>query len=116
MVAVNLPWPPSVNRLWRYKGKQVYRDPKYVAWIREAGWVIKSQKLKKISGPFRAEIVLTPPDKRKRDLDNIIKATLDLFQTMEIIENDQLCHHLIVRYDFAATSGSCCVTLSSMSD
>lgn len=115
MTKVLLPWPPSANRLWRHRGKRVYRDPKYMAWITEAGWIVKTAGFqKKIIGPFRCEIALTPPDKRKRDLDNTVKPILDLFQTVGIIENDQWCHLLIVRLDLDAAKCGACVTVSPM--
>ncbi len=52
----------------------------------------------KIKGEFQAEIILNPPDKRKRDIDNFHKALLDFAQANGIIENDHLCQRLLVTY------------------
>lgn len=97
-VTVDLPWPPSVNRIWRSTGRRVYRDPRYIAWAEEAGWVVKAKRLHKIEGKFSATIVLFPPDKRKIDVDNRVKVLLDLAQKSGLIEDDHLCRLLVVSY------------------
>jgi Holliday junction resolvase RusA-like endonuclease len=44
-VAINLPTPPSVNRIWRVgTGGRVYIDPAYNAWKRAAGWELAAQR------------------------------------------------------------------------
>ena len=103
-VTMRLPWPPSTNRLWRHKGKKVYIDPKYKAWRKEAGWtaggVFKVEgDLRRIDWEFSASLVLSPPDKRRRDLDNVIKPIFDLLQEMQWIKDDYLCQELHVKWD-----------------
>ena len=96
---LHLPWPPSTNRLWRRgKGKRVYRHPDYVAWTTEAGWWIRQQvgHIEPIVGAFKADIKLQPPNKRHRDLDNCVKAVLDLVEHMGIVANDKHCRQLVV--------------------
>lgn len=73
--SVDLPWPPSVNRYWRtFRGRMLvsaegreYRQ----AVFRVCNGLIP------ITGLVEVSIVATRPDKRKRDLDNLLKATLD---------------------------------------
>ncbi len=94
LLVIDLPFPPSLNQLWRsnFKSHHVYRSPKYQSWLKQAGlqWLIcKPRNFQTISGPFLAEIVLSPPDKRHRDLDNHLKALLDFLQSSAIIENDK---------------------------
>lgn len=95
---IDLPWPPSQNAIWRGNGKHVYRNPKYVAWLEEVGWLIKASKPFNIKGYFSAYIVLCPPDKRLSDIDNRVKVLLDAAQKYGIVENDHLCRELHVRY------------------
>src|ERR1700693_2596194 len=90
VIDVLLPWPPSVNAIWRRGRGRTYRNPKYVAWIKEAGWAIKAARGRKIKGAFRAESHIVPPNLRS-DLDNFVKPVLDLAQKMELIENDKFC-------------------------
>jgi crossover junction endodeoxyribonuclease RusA len=53
----------------------------------------------KIKGPFMAKLILSPPDKRRRDLDNLVKPILDLAQSLQWIEDDSLCQDLQVKWD-----------------
>lgn len=97
-----LPWPPSLNRLWRYGRGRVYRSKVYKQWIKAADdyWLMQKprQKIKQIKGPFQIELILIPPNNRARDQDNHSKAVLDWAQRVEIIENDALCRDSHVYY------------------
>ena len=110
-ISISLPWPPSQNSIWRSAGRRIYRNPKYMAWIKEAGWAIKLAKCKKIQGEFSASIVLNPPNKRKFDIDNYVKGILDLAQKYELIENDHLCRLLVVSYGKIDATPSAVITL-----
>lgn len=98
-ITLDLPLPPSVNRIWRVgrsrNGKRVvYRDQKYVKWIKEAAAIIWLSRrpgslIAPISGPFEVTITFTPPDKRWRDIDNLSKAVMDFLQHSQIITNDK---------------------------
>jgi crossover junction endodeoxyribonuclease RusA len=107
-IIVDLPWPPSVNALWRSSGNRVHRSKRYVLWLKEAEllWLCQRPKLKEreILGEFCCSIVLWPPDKRKRDIDNFSKPALDFLQHMQIIENDYLCRLLLITYGMENTA------------
>ena len=75
MLSLTLPYPPSVNHYWRhYRGMTVLtpaaRAYRTVAADAVAGCV-----------PFSVGVSITiyahPPDRRRRDLDNVLKAVLD---------------------------------------
>jgi crossover junction endodeoxyribonuclease RusA len=100
MITLHLPWPPSVNHLWRHKGNKIYLNPRYKAWRKEAGWTMKVEgNFTRIDVPFSAILLLSPPNKSRRDLDNIIKPVLDLLQDLQWIKNDSLCQELTVKWD-----------------
>ena len=77
MLALNLPYPPSVNRYWRqYNGRMIisaagreYKRAVAVAAFEQDAFLIR--------GAIAVQIAATAPDNRRRDLDNILKATLD---------------------------------------
>lgn len=48
-------------------------------------------------GPVKVTIHAWPPDRRRRDLDNILKATLDALEHAKIYENDSQVHDLRIR-------------------
>ena len=93
---VTLPWPPSVNNYWRHKvtGRlaTVYVSAEGKAYrkavndlVLEAAMV---QRYLKAVGPVRVVIEAFPPDRRKRDLDNILKSLLDSLTHAGVWEDD----------------------------
>lgn len=78
MIEFTLPWPPSVNRYWRtFQGRMIIS-----AEGREFRETVGDQmtlqgKVAHYEKPLRVEIEAWRPDKRRRDLDNLLKATLD---------------------------------------
>lgn len=115
MVKLELPFPPSVNHIWR-RGKQpgsVYLDPKYKAWRKHADQMIllaRQQGSARIWGPFSATITLDSRQRRKNsDADNRVKVCLDALQRMKVIDDDSLAQQVTVRW---GDSAGACVELS----
>jgi crossover junction endodeoxyribonuclease RusA len=105
-VTLDLPFPPSTNRLWRHCRGRVVLNPEYRAWIKKTDDFLIYQKVKpakvKVSGPFVAEIVLDENErKRGGDCDNRVKAVLDYAQRVEIINNDRLAKKVSVEWGCA---------------
>ena len=97
-VTLDLPYPPSANRLWRtYRGR-VCKSREYKDWLVVAGFAARSQGLTEVVGPYKISINATRPDKRRRDLDNIIKPVSDLMQSIGVIKNDSDCELLTARW------------------
>lgn len=92
-----LPWPPSVNHYWGTRGKirfigaegKAFRQATNVAWYatREQGFG---------NARLVVSVVAYPPDRRKRDLDNILKAALDALTHARAYEDDSQIDRLIV--------------------
>jgi crossover junction endodeoxyribonuclease RusA len=118
-----LPWPPSVNHYWRAvtmpskKGgppvvrhliSKAGRDYKTAV----AAVVAGSNAGQRMSGRLAIRIELYPPDKRQRDIDNSIKATLDALVAAGVFEDDSQVDHLeVVRAD-VAKGGAAIVTVT----
>ena len=118
-IVVDLPFPVSVNRIWRAGRKFVYRSPQYKDWQGEAYAVWLQQKLtlpvKKIAGCYSLEIVLAEPDNRLRDLGNYEKVLSDFIQSVGLIENDRLCRRLVMEYgDSDDAPLGCRLTIQSL--
>jgi Holliday junction resolvase RusA-like endonuclease len=119
-VVVDLPFPPSVNRLWRATAEHgdasVYLSPIYVKWKDAADALLLSTKgwrRKTIAGAFHIDIALCPPKGQKRgDIDNRVKAVLDYLQRVEVVTNDKNCHRLLVEWvEQASAPTGCRVTV-----
>lgn len=80
MLEVELPYPPSVNHYWRhYRGRTVisrnglrFRDR-----VRS---LLHQQGVRPMTGKLAVAIEVFPPDRRRRDLDNLLKAIGDALE------------------------------------
>lgn len=100
MSTVTLPWPPAVNNLYLtgHHGKRV-RTSRYDDWLSRATACVWQQRPLKLKGRFHVSIVCSPPDKRRRDLDGLAKAPLDLLVKTGVIEDDSLARSLSLFWD-----------------
>jgi Holliday junction resolvase RusA-like endonuclease len=92
-ITLDLPFPVSTNKLWRYGRGRVFKSDKYLNWCTEADLTIMSARAypkRKITGQFKAEILLNIEHDRI-DGDNGIKGLLDYCQSRDIVTNDRLC-------------------------
>jgi Holliday junction resolvase RusA-like endonuclease len=96
-ITLTLPFPPSVNNLFINAGRKRVRSPKYRAWADEAGALIvvaqtiyrQAGKSIATKGPVRLLYEFQEgQDKRKRDIDNLVKPVNDLLVTHGIIQAD----------------------------
>ncbi len=99
MIALTLPYPPSVNRYWRSvqgrvliskEGRQ-YRDAVFAAVFGKPG-------SKAVSGADRVRfrMIVNPPDRRRRDLDNTLKAVCDSLTHAGVWQDDSQVDELTV--------------------
>ncbi len=98
MVELTLPYPPSANRLWVRARKGMRKSDAYSDWLTEAGWEAKRQRPASILGPYKISVTASRPDKRRRDLDNILKPISDLLQSIGVIRDDADCELISARW------------------
>lgn len=87
---ITLPFPPSVNALFVNRRGGRARTKAYDAWIVEAGTQLLTQRPMKHEGPVTVAITVGLPDKRNRDLDNLLKPLLDLLVRHQVIQDDSV--------------------------
>ena len=81
-VLLALPWPPSANRLWRSPNKGPLRgrhllSPEARQYKNKAHVILEALEVEPIPGRVAVDMTAHPPDRRRRDLDNLIKIILD---------------------------------------
>jgi crossover junction endodeoxyribonuclease RusA len=87
-VRLSIPYPPTANNLFRNLGGGRVKTERYKTWLRAAGNELLAQKREQFTGPVIVALTVVRPDKRKRDLDNLIKGPLDLLVDQKIISDD----------------------------
>lgn len=91
---LTLPFPPSVNHYWRiFNGRAIVsaEGRKYRNKVAE-----RLRRAYGLSGRLRISILAVMPDKRRRDLDNLLKASLDAMQNAGVYLDDSQIDHIEV--------------------
>lgn len=117
MIELTLPWPPSVNTYWRHPtrgalaGRHLISEEgrRYRRLI--ADHVFVKHVRSKYAGRLAVTILAFPPDKRRRDLDNILKALLDSITHAGVIEDDSLIDDLRIVRGPVKTNGEIHLTI-----
>lgn len=114
MINIDLPWPPSVNHYWYWSGKRCYIGKKGRAYNREV-YYLSLDSAYHFTQQDRLSVVIKayPPDRRKRDLDNILKCTLDSLEKAHVIPCDSQIDELIV-YRKDELRGQLSITIQSI--
>lgn len=97
---LTLPWPPSVNHYWRFvPGKaspMISREGRaYRATVRRI--VLEQGGERLHPGRHAVSVTAFPPDRRRRDLDNLLKALLDALAHAGVYADDESIDLLMVR-------------------
>ena len=111
---LELPWPPTVNTYYRHvlvhgscralisKRGREYRK----AVKRAVGPAVRT-----LEGPLRITIRWHPPDKRKRDWDNPVKALQDALQHAGVIGDDNQVRYAEVSFHDQVKGGAAIVEI-----
>lgn len=120
MISLDLPWPPSVNGYFipvRACGfVRLSLSPAGRAYRKDAMHAIRS-----VLGPpvttlqsVRVDIELRPPDRRKRDIDNHIKAVFDAITHAKLWGDDGQVDELTVRRGRVKRGGMATVLITEL--
>lgn len=105
-----LPYPPSYNGYWRHTSRGHYLTPAARRYRKAVADVTQGVYLG--AGPLGCDIVAFPPDRRKRDLDNILKATLDAMEHAGVYRDDSQIKRLSLCWGERRQGGSLSVVLT----
>lgn len=88
-IFLELPYPPSANVIWRRSKFSTYLSKEgkdYKAAV--ADYVSENAFPKFGDAPIRVAMVLRPRDKRKRDIDNCLKISIDSLASAGLFDDD----------------------------
>ncbi len=94
-----LPWPPSINHYWRRVGPRTLISREGRTFRRNVCALLGGGGFRRPPAGGRIALCMNafPPDRRRRDLDNIQKPVLDVFQHAGIYEDDSQIDLLVTR-------------------
>ncbi|MFN3165590.1 MAG: RusA family crossover junction endodeoxyribonuclease [Phycisphaeraceae bacterium] len=109
----DLPFPPSVNHYWRmWRGRMVIskRGRAYRESVRSAVGATGIEAFP-IDGLLRVRIEAFPPDRRRRDLDNLLKAVGDSLEHAGVYRDDSQIVWLLIEKAEVVAGGMVRVTI-----
>jgi len=113
-VTYKLPLPPTTNNLFNSGTARRYVSPVYAAWQRMAGWELQAQRAAAphpmIQDPVQLIVLVRRPSGRS-DLDNRLKAPLDLLVKHGVIRDDSQIERLVAAW---ADVEGCVVTVEPL--
>lgn len=99
MIEFHLPTlPPSKNALRKRTKTGIARTKTYEAWLKEFGWEMKLQHVRKVAGPYKLTLQAVRPDKRRRDLANLLESVSDAMVIHKITDDDSHAEMIVMRW------------------
>jgi crossover junction endodeoxyribonuclease RusA len=102
---LTLPWPPSGNTAVRHANGAHYLRPEVTAYRQTVA--VQLGRTEPVTGRYELVIELSPPDKRTRDIDNVLKSLLDALVQAGWLPSDSMSYMrkltVTVRPDYTGT-------------
>lgn len=84
--------------MWKHAGGKHYLTKAALAYYSQVAWVIKSAGMAmQIDSRLEVEVDIYPPDKRKRDLSNVIKVVEDACTKAGLWQDDSQIDRLVLQ-------------------
>jgi crossover junction endodeoxyribonuclease RusA len=119
-IIARLPYPPSVNHYWKLSIMKSRTGKRHVPVVRVGEDGIRYAAsvrtaldgVQTLAGPLAVRIVANPPDRRTRDVDNVLKCLLDSLTKAGIWQDDSQIELLVVQRGELQPGGSIEMTVS----
>ncbi len=109
-IRITVPWPVSVNHYWITRGKRRFLSKEAQAFRSEVANLARPYLHWFGTSRLSVHIDAFPPDKRKRDIDNLLKGLLDALQHACVFEDDNQVDRLSIwRHSKSNVAEGCAV-------
>lgn len=93
-----LPYPPSGNHMWKHAGGKHYLTKQAMAYYSQVAYVIAQAGMAmNLEDRLHVEVDVYPPDKRRRDLSNVIKVLEDACTKAGLWQDDSQIDSLVIK-------------------
>ncbi|MDX1318280.1 MAG: RusA family crossover junction endodeoxyribonuclease, partial [Xanthomarina gelatinilytica] len=106
-LTIDLPWPPSVNHYWSMRSA----GTRIIKFVGKKGKLFREDVIERTkdllphcdkyfnSKAHRLAVTVDiyPPDRRRRDIDNLSKALLDALEHASVYEDDTQIDYLVLK-------------------
>ena len=115
MITLTLPFPPSVNGYWRNINGRTLISVKGRAYKKAVARLVQwNHAAKQLESRLEVLVILHPPDKRKRDIDNSMKALLDSMQAAGVYLDDSQIDRLVIERGEVEKGGVAVITIKEI--
>jgi crossover junction endodeoxyribonuclease RusA len=111
-IVATLPYPPSVNHYWVLGRGHLYVSPDGRQYRRRVSAILTGAP--QMVGPVAVAIEVHPPDRRRRDLDNLLKCLLDSLTNAGLWADDSQVESLSIARGETKSAGSVLVAIEPM--
>jgi len=115
LITLKLPFPPSVNTYYRnFRGRMVMgkNGRSFKDAVQEIVTVTQTPKFN--DARLMAIITIFPPNKRKFDLDNRLKAIFDSLQDAGVFDDDEQFDKIEIARGVIKSGGGCTIVIATL--
>jgi Holliday junction resolvase RusA-like endonuclease len=113
-IKLDLPISPSVNLAYiNLPGRGRAKSKIYKAWAKAAGWEVRVQNPKPVTGDYKVCLLMHRPNARS-DVDNRTKPVLDLLVGLGVTPDDSRATEVVAKWDETVASGRMIVIIDSV--
>jgi crossover junction endodeoxyribonuclease RusA len=109
---LDLPYPPSVNHYWRRVGARTLISRGGRRYRKGGAPARPPDRVAPMEGRLAVRVVVRPPDRRRRDLDNVGKALLDALEHAGAYRDDAQIDRLVLERGEVAPPGGVTVEIT----
>ena len=114
---LELPWPPTVNTYWRHaRGRHYISEKGEKYQLAVLGIITAANLAIKTKSRLKVTINAHAPDKRRRDLDNLLKSVFDSLTNAGFMVDDEQIDDFRIRRREKIKGGMLAITITELEE
>ncbi len=114
MIELELPFPPSVNHYYRRVGPRTLISREGRRFRERVCALLAAARIPTLEGPVCVEIDVYPPDRKRRDIDNLAKGLLDALEHGGAYRDDSQIVRLSIEKQECVSGGRTLVRIGNV--